>query len=231
MNFPQFSLVSIAIKHLLLIAVSVDSELTWGKRPTFRYNISLGHSTSVVIAIAVCCANVRERWKHINAEIMLPCGALCAALQAHWFPSGVHQLFLLLQVAQTTWGVTLFEQSNTEQNWSGPTVAAPTCALQSEHLPSKVNSPSEKHDWRLDCCTHISLSNMCVIGTTQRRCRNVNCRMCGDTYGHLFVLALRIVGRFVWSCVCRESVHLKLMCVYVRTGELMWLLPIVNGFV
>lgn len=49
MNFPQFSLVSIAIKHLLLIAVSIDCQLPWGKRPNVRCNIFSGHYTLVVI--------------------------------------------------------------------------------------------------------------------------------------------------------------------------------------
>lgn len=40
----------------------------------------------------------------MNAEIMLPRGFILAALQSNWFPSGVHQLFLLLQVAQTLEG-------------------------------------------------------------------------------------------------------------------------------
>lgn len=148
---------------------------------------------------------------------MLPCRILHVAVQAHWFPSGTHQLFLLLQVAQTTWGVTLFEQSNTEQNQSVPTVAAPTCAPQAEHLLSKVNSLSQKHDRGLDCSTHISQLNMCVIGTTQRRCRNVNYRMWGGTYGQLFVCVLSTVWHFVWSGVYRK-VRISSQCV--RTEEM-----------
>lgn len=74
---------------------------------------------------------------------MLPCGFIHAALQSDWFPSCIHQLFLLLQVAG---GVRLFKQCNTEQNQSAPTVAASTSALQFEHLPLKVNTLSEEHE-------------------------------------------------------------------------------------
>lgn len=40
----------------------------------------------------------------MNAEIMLPCGFIHAAVKSNWFPSGIDQLFLLLQVAQTLEG-------------------------------------------------------------------------------------------------------------------------------
>lgn len=120
-----------------------------------------------------------------------------------------------------TWGVRLLEQSNTEQNQNVPTVAASTSALQFEHLPSKVNTLSGKHDWRLQLLhTYFPLSNMCVIGTTPRTCRDV-ITGCVETRMVTCLCVLRLAGHFVWSCVYRESVYLKLrglpLCVCLCT--------------
>lgn len=68
--------------------------------------------------------------KYMNTEITLPCGSSHAAVQSNWFPSDVHQLFLLLQVAQA------LQQSNTEQTHTVPAAAAATSALQCTCLPT-----------------------------------------------------------------------------------------------
>lgn len=172
---------------------------------------------------------IHERWD--NAPLWFYSCCIAVKLVSISRPS----IIFTTTGSPDTWGVRLFAQSNTKQNQIVPTVAASTSALQFEHLPSKVNTLSEKHDWRLQ--SYTSLSNMCVIGTTQRTRRSVNYRMHGDALGRLFVCVEVSWALCVVLCLQEKCVSEVRKCVYMYAhnpctqGKVcVWLLPTVHVF-
>lgn len=188
----SFSLVSIAIKHLLVIAVSVDCHLPSGRIPNLTFHLSFHHSK------AFFSANVRGRlkksifWYKIH-ECWDNAPLCCREVKLVSIrrPS----IIFTTTGSPDTWGVSLFEQSNTEQTQTVPTVFASTSAPQSEHLPSKVNTLSEKHDWTLQfLLTYFPVEYVCNRNHTENKQK---CK-------------LQDVRRHIWSRVYRQSVYLML---------------------
>ena len=144
----------------------------------------------------------------MSAEVMLPWGLIHAVLQSNWFPSGVHQLFLLLQVAQTLEGSGCLSRITLNR-----TKVSLLWLLQ--HLlckaPAFQSKQTVRETWlNTSVPAHIFLRlDMCVIGTTQRTCKNVNYRKYADTYGPLYV-CVEVSLMFCAVPCSEESVYLKL---------------------